>query len=75
MQVITFEKKFQNQVLDFFDKKINNDVIVEKKTGEPVLTESGKTVSETEFAGIRNGSEIFIKNDIGSLINYAKKNR
>ncbi|MCL5100584.1 MAG: hypothetical protein M1122_01345 [Candidatus Marsarchaeota archaeon] len=75
MQVITFEKNFQNQILDLFDKKVKSSVIVEKKTEEPVLTESGKIVSETEFAGIRNGSEIFIKNDISSLINYAKKKR
>lgn len=75
MQVITFEKNFQNQILDLFDKKVKSNVIVEKKTEEPVLTEGGKTVSETEFAGIRNGSEIFIKNDISSLINYAKKKR
>ena len=61
MQIITFDKRFQNQVLDLFDKKVKDDIIVQKQTEEPVLTENGKTVSEIEFAGIKNGSEIFIK--------------
>ena len=73
MQIITFDKRFQNQVLDLFDKKVKDDIIVQKQTEEPVLTENGKTVSEIEFAGIKNGSEIFIKNDLTSLIDYAKK--
>ncbi|HVA82909.1 MAG TPA: hypothetical protein VNF06_01970 [Candidatus Aquilonibacter sp.] len=73
MQIITFEKHFQDRVLGLFDKKVKDSVIVERQSEEPVLTETGKTVIEAEFAGIRNGSEIFIKNDITSLIGYAKK--
>ncbi|MBU6392104.1 MAG: hypothetical protein KGI00_01575 [Candidatus Micrarchaeota archaeon] len=72
MQIITFDKRFQNQVLEIFDKKIKDNIIVEKETEEPVLTQNGKTITENEFAGIKNGSEIFIKNDITSLINYVK---
>lgn len=75
MQIITFDKELQSQVLDLFDKKVKGNVIVEKQTEDPVLTENGELVTEAEFAGIKNGSEIFIKSDITSLIEYVNKKK
>jgi predicted HAD superfamily hydrolase len=73
MQTITFEREFQDKVLDLFGKKVKDNIIVEKETEDPVLTPKGKNITEAEFAGIKNGSEIIIANDLSSLITYAKK--
>ena len=71
--IIIFDKKFRNLILDAFGKKIKNGIIVERDSGTAVLTTDGETVAAKEFAGIKHGSEIFIKNDITSLIEFAKK--
>lgn len=71
--IITFDKQFKSEILKAFDKTIKEDkIIVEASTGKPVLTINGETITSKEFAGIKKGSEIFIKNDITSLIEFAK---
>jgi len=71
--IITFDKKFRDFILDAFGKKIKDGIIVEKDSETPALTTTGETVAPNELAGIKHGSEIFIKNDITSLIEFAKK--
>lgn len=73
MTVITFDKEFKAVILESFGKKIKNGIIVEKDSEAPVLTIKGETITAKELAGIKHGSEIFIKNDITSLIEFAKK--
>ena len=71
--IITFDKQFKSEILKAFDKTIKEDkIIVETSTGKPVLTVNGETITSKEFAGIKKGSEIFIKNDITFLIEFAK---
>ncbi len=73
--VITFDKQFKGEILKIFDKTIKDKIIVEASTGKPVLTLNGETITSKEFAGIKKGSEIFIKNDITSLIEFAKNKK
>lgn len=70
MQVITFHKSVKTFILNTFDKKINKDgVIVEKKNPQQkVLAPDGQEVTIEQFAGIKRGSEVFIKSDLLSLL-------
>lgn len=70
MQKITFDKSAKIFVLKAFDKSVNKDgVIVESKNpSQKVLAPDGQEVTFEEFAGIKKGSEVFIKSDLISLL-------
>jgi len=73
--VITFQKSTKELILSFFDKIVDKDgFIVEKgdKT-QMVLTPDGEEITLDEFAGIRKGSEIFIKSNLPSMIELVDK--
>ena len=72
-KVIIFEKSVKKEILDLFDKTIDNEgFIVEKDNPiEKVITPDGEELELENFAGIRKGSEIFIKSDLNSLISLA----
>ncbi len=66
---LTFDASAAKDILNFFGKKINDDnLVVEAETEQPVLGLDGSEVLECEFAGIKNGSEIFLKKDIISMM-------
>ena len=68
---ITFEVSAKKEILSFFDKTTDDQgYIVEKEDiTQRVITPEGEEVKLDEFAGIRKGSEIFIKSDLPSLFN------
>lgn len=70
LNTITFEESAKEIILSIFDKTIDNEgFIIEKITGQRVITPDGEEIRLEEFAGIgRKG--IFIKSDLSSLINY-----
>ncbi len=72
-KIITFEESAKEVILSFFDKTIDSDgFIVEKDTGQRVITSDGEEITLEEFAGIvKNG--IFIKSNLPSLINALDK--
>jgi len=71
---VIFNKKIKKEVLESFDKKIDDEgFIVENITAESALTNRGEKIKIEEFAGIKKGSEIFIKNDLVSLIDFVKE--
>ena len=72
---LTFDDTAKETVLEYMDKKINKDcVIVEKQdASQRVLSVEGEEVSIDEFGGIRKGSEVFIKNDLISLMRLSKE--
>jgi len=74
VNVITFEKSAREDVLSFFDKTIDeNGFIVEKEDPtQKVITPDGEEITIDNFAGIRKGSDIFIKSDLNSLINLTE---
>lgn len=71
--VITFDKSAKKQILEFFDKVVDQEgYIVEKDNHSlKVLSADGQPITFEEFAGIRKGSEIYIKSDFNSLIDVA----
>jgi len=70
INIITFDESSKEDILSFFDKTIdNNQYIVEKgDISKRVITPDGEDITLHEFAGLRKGSEIFIKSDLPSLI-------
>jgi hypothetical protein len=70
---IIFEKGLRNFVLDAFGKASKDGFVVEKANlDQKVLTPRGEEIPVKEFAGVRKGSVIFIKNDIVSLVEAAE---
>jgi hypothetical protein len=71
MKLITFEKSARKNIFDFLGKTTDQDgYLVEKNDPhQRVLTQEGEEIHESQFGGVRKGSEIFFKSDIVSLIN------
>jgi hypothetical protein len=70
---LLFTQKTIPLILEAFGKSINDDgLIIEKATGEPVLTPEGEEMQAANFGGIKKGSEIFIKDDLFSIIKLAE---
>jgi len=67
---LTFDNASKKFILDIFDKTVDSEsFIVEKHApSQRVLTLKGDEIKLRQFAGIRKGSEVFIKSDIDSLI-------
>ena len=72
---LTFDQSLKKEILSFFDKEVNEEnIIVEKGNPEQqVLSVDGQEVKIEEFGGIKKGSEVFIKNDLVSLMRLSKK--
>ena len=73
--ILTFDKDMNEEVLTIFEKTLDEEgFIVEKDNPKQmVLSEEGQEVNIKEFGGIKNGSEIFIKNDLISLMRLSKE--
>jgi hypothetical protein len=64
-------KKF---VLGFFDKSVDEEnYIIENNTGQRVLDSSGQEITLDRFGGIKNGSEIYVKDDIVSIVDFYER--
>jgi hypothetical protein len=72
---LCFTKEALPYILEAFGKSIDeNGLIIESATGEPVLTPEGEEIAASNFGGIKKGSEIFIKDDLYSIMNLAEGN-
>lgn len=73
--MITFDKTSKRDVLSFLNKTLDNDgFIVEKDNPEQkVLAFDGQEISLDEFGGVQKGSEVFIKNNLVSLMRLSKE--
>jgi len=72
---ITYQNtsKIKKFILSTIDKTVDKtNFIIDKKTKKRILTKDGEEVRFDEFAGIRKGSEIIIKSDIGALAKYVE---
>jgi hypothetical protein len=64
-------KKF---ILSLFNKSVDKEgYIIENSTGCRVLSSDGDEITVDDFGGITNGSEIYIRNNIVSLINFYQR--
>lgn len=69
-QTLLFTDKSLPLILEAFGKEINEDgFIIESATKEIVLSPEGEEIEAKKFGGIKKGSEIFIKNDLYSIMN------
>ncbi len=75
MVELVFDKAVKKEILELLDKKVNDDnLIVEKGHPEQkVLTFDGEELSLEEFGGIQKGSEVFIKDNLISLMKLSKR--
>jgi len=71
----TFDKDVKEDVLELLGKTIDSEgFIVEKDNiNQRVLTPKGEEIRLEEWAGIIKGSEAFVKSDIFSLMEIAKR--
>ena len=68
--IVTFDKELKSKILQAFGKVEKNGQIVEKKGSMPVPAKDGAPFSMEEFGAITKGSEVYIRSDITSLIEY-----
>lgn len=75
MNIITFDKSARKFILDSFDKATDEEgYIVEKSDPKQrVYSLDGEIIKESEFAGVKKGSEVFIKSDLLSIIELSDK--
>jgi hypothetical protein len=73
--VIVFDKNARREVLDLLDKRVDDEgIIVEKEDPNVhVLAFDGTELTLDEFGGVKKGSEVFIKNDLVSLMRLARR--
>ena len=73
--IITFDAASKQEILSFFGKTTDKDgyIIEADNPTQKVITPDGEDITIEEFAGIRNGSEIYIKSDLPSLIELIDK--
>lgn len=70
---LLFSEKALPLILEAFGKGIDeNGLIIERSSGEVVLTPEGEELEAKRFGGLIKGSEIFIKDDLYSIINLAE---
>jgi len=67
---ITFDASSKQEILSCFGKTTDQEgyIIEVENPTQRVITPDGEDITIEEFAGIRNGSEIYIKSDLPSLI-------
>jgi len=71
---ITFDEDSKRDVLDLFGKDVDAEgMLIEKGKEQRVLTKEGEEISLDEWGGITKGSEAYVKSDIVSLLDVAKK--
>lgn len=74
LQSITFDKSAAKFILEAFGKTVNQEgYLVEKETSDHVLSKNGGHILISEFGGIAKGSEIYLKSDIVSMIDFVEK--
>lgn len=72
---LTFDSSLRVEILGSFDKEVNDEGIIVEKSNplQHVLGIDGQEVRIEEFGGIKKGSEVFIKNDLVSLMRLSKQ--
>lgn len=68
--VITFDSESKRDILSFFGKSLDEEgyIVETDNPSQRVITPDHEEITLNEFAGIRKGSEIYIKSDLPSLI-------
>lgn len=68
------DKYTREFVLSLFSKSVDREgFVIENNTKARVLSSDGDEIKFDEFGGVTNGSEIYLKNNIVSLINFYRQ--
>jgi len=72
---VTFTEESKTDILELFGKTLDDEgYIVEiDNADQRVLTPKGEEIHISEWAGVMKGSEAFVKSDMFSLMEIAKK--
>ncbi|MCL4326601.1 MAG: hypothetical protein M1481_07310 [Candidatus Thermoplasmatota archaeon] len=70
---MSFDESAREYILTLFNKKIVDGKVFEKDSDEVVMSFEGNQLSVDEFGGVKKGSEIFIEDNIVSLIKLKSK--
>lgn len=70
MNTIIFTKAASNFILESFGKTQDSETYIVEKSNpkQRVLNQDGEEIKIEQFAGIKKGSQIFIKSDLISLM-------
>jgi len=73
--ILTFDDSTKEDILDFIEKSVDNEGFIVEKLNplQRVIAFDGEEITKKEFGGIKKGSEVFIKNDLVSLMRFSKK--
>ncbi len=73
--VLTFDESAKLDILDFIDKSVDSEEFIVEKSNpsQRVLTFEGQEILKKEFGGVKRGSQVFIKDDIISLIRLSRQ--
>lgn len=77
MKSITFDESAREFVLSAFNKGVDDELYIVDGSSEKerVPSTDGTNISISEFAGVAKGSELYIKSDIVSLIEFCDRLR
>lgn len=71
MKTIVFSEDVKDFVFEVFNKVVDKDgYIVEKDTNNKVITPEGDFIQNRDFAAVVPGSEVFVTNDMPSLLKH-----
>jgi hypothetical protein len=65
---ISFDNTSKEFILDIFNKYVKDNEILEKDTAENVKSFEGNILTINDFGGVKKGSEIFIEDNVVSLM-------
>lgn len=70
---IFFTSKTSSLILEAFGKSENEDgYLIDSLTKELILTPENEEIHISKFGGLKKGSEIFLKNDLSTIINLVE---
>lgn len=69
---LLFNDSATSLILEAFGKYEEDGLIMDRSTGEPVLTNENIELEQSRLGGIKKGSEIFIKDDLYSIMSLVK---
>jgi hypothetical protein len=70
---MSFDESAREYILSLFNKKIVNGNVLELDSNEEVMSFEGNPLTVEDFGGIKKGSEIFIEDNVVSLIKLKSK--
>ena len=70
---VSFDESAREYILSLFNKKIVNGNVLELDSNEEVMSFEGNPLTVEDFGGIKKGSEIFIEDNVVSLIKLKSK--